>query len=33
MAESGEFSVQETLKDLSQNSKHIDLKPEHEAAI
>ena len=28
-----EFSVQETLKDLSQNGKHIILKPEQEAAI
>ena len=28
-----EFSVQETLKDLSQNSKHIFPKPEQEAAI
>ena len=36
MAESEEeleFSVQQTLKDLSQNGKHIDLKPEQEAAI
>jgi len=29
----GNCSVQETLKDLSKNSKHIDPKPEHEAAI
>ena len=28
-----EFSVQETPKDLSQNGKHIILKPEQEAAI
>ena len=27
-----EFSVQETSKDLSQNGKHIVLKPEQEAA-
>ena len=36
MAESEEafgFSVQETLKDPSPNGKHIDLKPEQEAAI
>ena len=30
---SSEFSVPETLKALSQNGKHIDLKPEQEAAI
>ena len=28
-----EFSVQETSKDLSQNGKHIVVKPEQEAAI
>ena len=28
-----EFSVQETLKDLSQNGKHINLQPDQEAAI
>ena len=28
-----EFSVQETSKDLSQNGKHIVLKPEQKAAI
>ena len=36
MAESEEaskFSVQEMLKVLSQNGKHIDLKPKQEAAI
>lgn len=27
------FSVQQMLKDLSQNGKHIDLKPEQKAAI
>ena len=31
--EAFEFSLQETLKDLSENSKQIDVKPEQEAAI
>ena len=31
--EAFEFSLQETLKDLSKNGKQIDLKPEHGAAI
>ena len=31
--EAFEFSVQETSKDLSQNGKRIDLKPEQQAAI
>ncbi|XP_068697016.1 probable ATP-dependent DNA helicase RecS [Montipora foliosa] len=31
--EAFEFSLQETLKDLSENGKQIDLKPEQEAAI
>ena len=33
VSKSSNFFVQETLKDLSQNDKHIDLKPEQEAAI
>jgi len=31
--EAFEFSVQERLKELSQNGKHIDLKPEQVATI
>ena len=31
--EAFEFSLQQTLKDPSENSKQIDLKPEQEAAI